>query len=172
MDTRSTTQTDDDLISSIGQLLLPSRGFLVTAESCTGGGIAQAITAVPGVSAWFYGGFVTYSNEAKMNLLNVEGQALQSHGAVSPVVVEQMALGALNSTGARIAVSVSGIAGPGGGTPQKPVGTVWIGWATAEACSSEHFLFSCSREDIRQATIKAALQGVLQRLQQSPPAEN
>lgn len=158
---------DADLVELIGQLLSRDGGSLVTAESCTGGGIAQSITAVSGVSDWFCGGFVTYSNQAKMTLLGVDRRALEEHGAVSQRVVEQMATGALQTTGATIAVAVSGIAGPGGGTSEKPVGTVWIAWALKGHCESKKWHFSGDREQVRAAAVSAALRGVAELLSKS-----
>src|SRR5690606_6844774 len=109
---------------------LADRGWqIATAESCTGGGIAAAITAVAGSSAWFEAGFVTYANRIKTQVLGVDGAILTAEGAVSRAVVEQMARGALTAAGADLAVAVTGIAGPDGGSPGKPVGTVWFAWA-------------------------------------------
>jgi nicotinamide-nucleotide amidase len=149
------------LATDLGAALL-ARGWQVTcAESCTGGGIAAAITDVAGSSAWFGAGFVTYSNRHKQQLLGVSQASLDSDGAVSKAVVVEMASGALRLAGADIAVAVSGIAGPQGGSPDKPVGTVWIAWVTAAASSAECFLFPGDRAQVRSQTQIAALEGLL-----------
>ncbi|MDH3614185.1 MAG: CinA family protein [Gammaproteobacteria bacterium] len=139
-----------------------------TAESCTGGWIAKAITDVPGSSVMFGYGIVCYSNGAKESMLGVQNQTLVDHGSVSEAVVEEMAVGALNLSGSDIAVAVSGIAGPSGGTKEKPVGTVWFAWAvrdggkvkTETSCQQ----FAGDREFIRELTVAHALQGVLDRM--------
>lgn len=116
---------------------LGQRGWLAaTAESCTGGGVATAITDIAGSSGWFDRGFVTYTNEAKQQMLGVSGESLEQHGAVSEAVVLEMARGALAHSSAAISVAISGIAGPGGATPGKPVGTVWFAWADQSGKSS------------------------------------
>lgn len=117
------------LLEPLASLFTANRWKISTAESCTGGMLAAAITQVPGSSAWFDQGVVTYSNNAKSTMLDVDTSILESHGAVSDACVAAMAVGALRRSGANVAVSVSGIAGPDGSTPGKPVGTVWIGWA-------------------------------------------
>ena len=141
-----------------------SRGWvLATAESCTGGGIGAAITAVPGSSAWFDGGVISYSNRAKQCLLGVSAESLAESGAVSEPVVRQMAQGALQCCAADLAVAVSGIAGPDGGSAEKPVGTVWIAWAQADGkVTVRHFVFAGDRQSVRQQTVAAALQGLLE----------
>lgn len=157
MDTRV-----ERLAEQVGQALLESGLKLTTAESCTGGGIGYAITAVPGSSQWFEEGYITYSNEAKHKLLAVQNQTLSNHGAVSEAVVKEMAQGALTASGAQLAVAVSGVAGPDGGTPEKPVGTVWIGWAQqGKDVVAQQFLFSGDRKSVRIQTVEAALSGVL-----------
>lgn len=141
---------------------LQARGWqLVTAESCTGGWMGQAITAVAGSSAWFDRGFITYSNTAKQDLLQVPAEVLENHGAVSEATVLAMAQGGLRNSAAQLAVAVSGIAGPDGGTPDKPVGTVWIAWASPETARAQRFLFHGDRETVRRQTVIAALEGVL-----------
>lgn len=137
---------------------------LTCAESCTGGWIAKVITDLPGSSNWFDRGFVTYSNQAKQDMLGVLGETLQQYGAVSQQTVLQMASGALRHSMASHSVAVSGIAGPGGGSADKPVGSVWVGWAgpsTVDACL---YRFDGDREAVRLATVRAALQGLLERL--------
>jgi nicotinamide-nucleotide amidase len=139
-----------------------------TAESCTGGWVSKAITDVPGSSAVFAYGIVSYSNGAKESLLGVRPQTLQDHGAVSEAVVGEMATGALGLSGADIAVAVSGVAGPDGGSPDKPVGTVWFAWATragakvhSDACCKK---FDGDRDLVRELTVVHALQGVRERI--------
>lgn len=135
---------------------------LATAESCTGGWIAKVLTDIPGSSAWFHGGFVTYSNTAKTDMLGVPEALLAEAGAVSREVVEAMAAGAQRRSGAELAVAVSGVAGPGGGTPDKPVGTVWFAWAGPDgALRNEVHHFPGDREAVRRQTVAAALAGVL-----------
>jgi len=145
---------------------LSSRGWmLVTAESCTGGWVAQAVTAIAGSSGWFERGFVTYSNIAKQELLGVQQSDLDTHGAVSDAVVRQMAIGALARGHGHISVAVSGIAGPGGALPGKPVGTVWLAWATATGqLRSQQEQFEGDRAEIRRRAVNAALAGVLESL--------
>jgi nicotinamide-nucleotide amidase len=149
----------------LGRKLLAGGRFVVTAESCTGGWIAKALTDVAGSSQWFREGFVTYSNEAKRRALGVTRSALASAGAVSEVVVREMALGALHRSRAQIAVAVSGIAGPGGAVPGKPVGTVWICWSVrrgrgVRSRTAIHH-FRGDRESVRRKTVAAALRGLL-----------
>lgn len=141
-----------------------ARGWSVAcAESCTGGGIAAALTDVAGSSAWFDRGFVTYSNAAKQDMLGVALATLKQHGAVSRATVVEMAQGALTHSAAQLAVAVSGIAGPGGGTPDKPVGTVWLAWATQDAAAAVCEHFAGDRLAVRAAAVDAALLGLLQR---------
>ena len=154
----------EQLAQQLGKVLLQRGATITLAESCTGGGIAQAITAVPGSSQWFEYGFVTYANQAKQQLLGVEDQALQHQGAVSQPVVEQMALGAINASGADYAIAVSGIAGPDGGTSEKPVGTVWICWVTPTKNHSQRFRFTGDRRSIREQAIKISLQELLHQI--------
>ncbi|WMS87974.1 CinA family protein [Pleionea litopenaei] len=144
--------------------LYQSKNWMIaTAESCTGGWIAKSLTDLAGSSAIFDSGFVTYSNQAKMRMLDVEERILIEHGAVSKPVVEAMANGALNRSAADVAISVSGIAGPTGGSKEKPVGLVWIGWAAAEQItSSQAFHFSGTRENIRISTVREALKILIQ----------
>lgn len=145
---------------------LMSRGETVaTAESCTGGWIAKVLTDLAGSSAIFTDGFVTYSNEAKMRRLDVPEATLVAHGAVSEQVVAAMTHGALARSGCNHAIAVSGIAGPDGGSADKPVGTVWLAWATAGGDTlSERCVFEGDREAVRRATVAHALRGLLARL--------
>jgi nicotinamide-nucleotide amidase len=146
-----------------GQALLSAGLKVVTAESCTGGGVAAALTDVPGSSQWFERGYVTYSNAAKLQDLHVEPAALERHGAVSAAIVEQMAAGALRASGADIAVAVSGIAGPDGGTADKPVGLVFL--AAVRRGGAVHVLreqFPGDRAAVRGAAVAAALRLIVQ----------
>lgn len=139
-----------------------------TAESCTGGWVAKAITDIPGSSAVFHYGVVSYSNGAKEHILGVKNQTLDEHGSVSEPVVEEMAEGALNLSGSDIAVAVSGIAGPDGGSDEKPVGMVWFAWAVRDGSKvrteTSRSQFDGDRELIRELTVVHALQGVMDRL--------
>lgn len=150
----------ETLAAEIGALLQQRGWMLATAESCTGGWIAQAVTAVAGSSAWFERGFVTYSNAAKQSMLGVSGETLAAHGAVSAETVREMARGALQASPAQVAVAVSGIAGPGGGSAAKPVGTVWIAWAWPQRIEVECFHFSGDRRAVRAQAVAAALVGL------------
>src|SRR6202789_3113997 len=153
------------LAARVGRRLLDRRLGLATAESCTGGWIAKAITDIAGSSQWLLEGFVTYSDEAKARRLGVPRMVLKKHGAVSEATVRAMAAGALRRSGAQIAVAVTGIAGPGGAVPGKPVGTVWLGWATrsgrAIRVATALRRFRGDRESVRRKTVRAALQGLL-----------
>lgn len=152
----------------LGELLQQRNWMATTAESCTGGGVAYAITEIAGSSLWFDRSVVTYTNQAKEALLGVSSQLLQSHGAVSQAVVEAMACGALQRADAQLSVAISGIAGPGGGSEEKPVGLVWFAWATAgevPALKSQSFLFSGDRHSVREQAILTALQGMCKLIQ-------
>ena len=150
-----------------GRHLLRSRRYAVTAESCTGGWIAKVMTDIAGSSGWFAEGFVTYSNDAKMRRLGVPRAVLEKSGAVSQPTARAMALGALKRSGAQIAVAVTGIAGPGGAVPGKPVGTVWLAWAVKRPrtihVTAELKHFRGDRETVRRKTVRAALLGLLSR---------
>lgn len=150
------------LSSLLGEKLLANGWRVATAESCTGGGIAAAITAVAGSSSWFEYGIVSYANSAKEKLLHVNSQTLLEHGAVSQAVVEQMVAGALRISGANIAVAVSGVAGPSGGTAEKPVGTVWFAWGFASGeIHSERFHFVGDRSSVQSQAVAQGLTGLL-----------
>jgi nicotinamide-nucleotide amidase len=141
---------------------LKSHGMtLVTAESCTGGGIAQAVTRISGSSTWFDRGFVTYSNESKEEMLGVAPDTLLQHGAVSEETVREMARGALQYSRADVAVSVSGVAGPTGGSKEKPVGMVWFAWATHDTVRSACHFLDGDRDAVRAKSVRIALQGVI-----------
>ena len=154
-------QVITQLAQQLGDKLFAQQASVSTAESCTGGGIAEAITRIAGSSAWFEVGFVTYSNQQKTRVLKVAESDLQQHGAVSQVVVEAMVRGAQQLAGAQYAVAVSGVAGPGGGSPNKPVGTVWIAWAQGAQVQSGCWHFAGDRQAVRQQTVQAALAGLL-----------
>ncbi len=152
----------------LSAVLMRDGAMIATAESCTAGLIAAALTDASGSSQWFERGWATYSNQAKVDELGVEAHLLEAHGAVSEPVVRAMAVGALNRSRAQIALAVTGIAGPTGGSADKPVGTVWFGWAIRRVgCSevrtkSERVLFAGSRETVRLASVRHSLQQALQ----------
>lgn len=155
------TAVPDDLTplsEAVGQWLAARHWKLATAESCTGGGIAELITATAGSSEWFDCGFVTYSNESKQMLLGVSANTLATHGAVSEATAREMVTGALARSQAQLAVAVSGIAGPGGGSPGKPVGTVCFAWGLkGAAVTSEARIFSGNRQSVRHNAVRHAL---------------
>jgi nicotinamide-nucleotide amidase len=149
------------LAEQLGGALLARGWMLATAESCTGGWIGQAVTMVPGSSKWFDRGFVTYTNDAKQAMLGVRAQTLLRHGAVSEQAVLEMAAGALGRSKARVAVAVSGVAGPDGGSADKPVGTVWIAWAVRDREPlAQRFQFSGDRDSVRRQSVIRALEGL------------
>lgn len=157
----------NDLATQVGEALKAHGWSLTTAESCTGGGVAQAITEIAGCSAWFERGFVTYANSAKIEMLGVRSTTLETHGAVSEMTVREMAIGALAHSRAQVSLAVSGIAGPGGGSPEKPVGTVWFAWAfPANLVITQQFLLAGSRAEVRQQAVQIALQELLNQLNQ------
>jgi len=149
------------LATTLGETLRAGRQSLVTAESCTGGWIAKTVTDVAGSSDWFDCGMAAYSYEAKQALLGVRPETLEHHGAVSRETVLEMVSGALVHSGATVGVAVTGIAGPGGGTEDKPVGTVWIAWKKRGGYpAAELFRFDGNREAVRRQTVAAALRGL------------
>lgn len=149
------------LSTTVGQALQARGLLLATAESCTGGGVAQAVTDVGGSSAWFERGFVTYSNGAKSTMLGVPADLIAAHGAVSEEVAAAMAQGALARSEARVAVSTTGIAGPTGGVPGKPVGTVCFGWAIDGRVQTQRLVFAGDRQAVRAQAVAHALQELL-----------
>ena len=150
------------LAKQVGEELQRVGVKLATAESCTGGWIAQEVTAVPGSSEWFDCGFVTYSNAAKKRMLGVREETLVAHGAVSEAVVLEMAEGAVRESDASLSVAISGVAGPDGGSAEKPVGTVWMAWALCgETTKSNLYRFKGDRESVRQQAVNQALKGIL-----------
>lgn len=162
---RASTDNAAALAADLGRLLQANELSITTAESCTGGLIAAALTDIAGSSGWFHQGIVSYANSAKMGLLGVDKPLLDQHGAVSHEVVCAMAVGAKRSASANVAVAVSGIAGPGGGTPDKPVGTVWIAWdIDGLGVQSAQFLLHGNRVSIREAALCESLRGTISRL--------
>jgi nicotinamide-nucleotide amidase len=160
----SNSQTLTTIAQQLGEMLCKKNAKLTTAESCTGGGISEAITSVSGSSQWFEFGFVTYANSAKQQLLGVSKEALDKYGAVSEQVVKQMAQGAIQQSQADYAIAVSGIAGPDGGTEEKPVGTVWVCWHTPTESWAQQLKLSGDRQAVRTAAVKKSLQQLLQHL--------
>ena len=150
------------LAQKMGRIAKRHGIFIATAESCTGGGIAAAITRIPGSAKWFDRGFVTYHNLAKKQMLGVRQETLHTNGAVSEPGARQMAAGALRRSQATVTVAVTGIAGPGGGTREKPVGTVWFAWAAKNnPVQSRMFRFKGDRYEVRRQTVAMALQGII-----------
>jgi nicotinamide-nucleotide amidase len=160
----------DEITTLAGELgeALAGIGFIVaTAESCTGGGVAEAITRIPGSSAWFDRAFVTYSNAAKMDLLGVSEETLAAHGAVSEETARSMLRGALERSTAHLAVAVTGIAGPDGGSFEKPVGLVWFAWGSREGLPlAESRRFGGDRDGVRAQAVAYALRGLLELVRQ------
>lgn len=156
----------EKLAERVGLQLIERGELLVTAESCTGGWVAQSITAIAGSSAWFDRGFVTYSNAAKVEMLSVSESTLVRHGAVSEATARAMAQGALAHSKGDWSLAITGIAGPSGGTAEKPVGTVCFAWAQREGgCEAQTCHFSGERADVRGLAVQHALNGLLARLQ-------
>lgn len=152
----------DSLAAQVGSLLKSHGLMLATAESCTGGGVAHAITEVAGSSAWFERGFVTYSNQSKHQMLGVRESTLKQHGAVSEMTVREMVTGALQYSSAQVALAVSGIAGPGGGTAEKPVGTVWFAWGMKDGeIRAQRRQLDGNRAEVRAQSVDIALQGIV-----------
>lgn len=163
--------TDKPLDRMIEELAVQAKSKqirIATAESCTGGWVAQELTALAGSSEWFECGFITYSNEAKQSMLNVPQVLFASDGAVSEPVVIAMASGAVQNSKADLSVSISGVAGPGGGSPEKPVGTVWLAWylkgCEVETCLYE---FQGDRQDVRRQAVTQAIKGLIKQLSKS-----
>jgi nicotinamide-nucleotide amidase len=151
----------EKLARSVGEALRARGWRAATAESCTGGWIAKALTDIPGSSLWFTTGYVTYANEAKISELGVPEKLLTTHGAVSEPVVAAMAAAAKDRAGVDVTVAVSGIAGPDGGSVEKPVGTVWFAWAFPEGLKSEARRFTGDREAVRRFAVAYALEGLV-----------
>lgn len=150
------------LARALGRACVARAVLVTTAESCTGGGVAEAITRIPGSTRYFERGFVTYGNDAKEQLLGVSHATLRAHGAVSEATAREMAEGALARSGARLSVAITGIAGPGGAVPGKPVGLVWFAWAQGGGpTQTRAFVFRGGRERVRRQSVAVALQGFL-----------
>ena len=158
-------QLSQSLSRLVADLMLKKQSFLTTAESCTGGLIAAACTDLAGSSQWFDRGFVTYSNAAKTDMLGVDAALIAQFGAVSEQVAAAMAQGAVKRSAAQVSVAVTGVAGPTGGSAEKPVGTVWIGWCVNGQTSTELCHFAGDRAMVRSLTVLRALQGLIERLQ-------
>lgn len=159
-------QISREIAQELAKLMLQRRWMLATAESCTGGWLSKCVTDLPGSSAWFERGFVTYSNSAKAEMLGVTAQTLREHGAVSSYTVCEMAEGALAHSHADISVAISGVAGPDGGTAERPVGLVWLAWCCkGESAQAERYQFDGDRDSVRQQAVDAALRGLVQRLE-------
>ncbi|HXA47507.1 MAG TPA: CinA family protein [Burkholderiaceae bacterium] len=150
-----------ELSTQVGRELQARGWLLATAESCTGGGVAQAITEIAGSSEWFDCGFVTYSNASKNEMLDVPAALFAQHGMVSEEIAGAMAEGAIANSNAHVSLSTTGIAGPGGAVPGKPVGTVCFGWRVNEHTHTERLVFSGDRQAVRRQTVVHALQGLL-----------
>ncbi len=152
----------EQLAAKVGETLRDRKWLLVTAESCTGGWVSEAVTSIAGSSAWFDRGFVSYSNQAKQDMLGVKPSTLTQYGAVSEQAAIEMAIGALEHSSAQIAVAVTGIAGPEGGSVEKPVGTVWIAWAGEDFLVKTHgYHFQGDRYSVRLQSTQNALEGLL-----------
>jgi nicotinamide-nucleotide amidase len=165
---RSDMEDVIELAARAGRALQEKGLLLVVAESCTGGGVGQAITEIAGSSEWFDCGFITYSNASKTELLDVSAAMIAQHGTVSEEVAAAMAEGAVANSNAHVAISTTGIAGPGGAVPGKPVGTVCFGWAMDHhPTHTERLVFSGDRHSVRQQTVAHALKGLLRFLEQA-----
>lgn len=155
-----------ELAAETGRVLQAKGLLLATAESCTGGGVAQAVTEIAGSSEWFDCGFITYSNASKTEMLDVSAALFAQHGTVSEEIAAAMAEGALANSNAHVTLSTTGIAGPGGAVPGKPVGTVCFGWAMGHHTHTERLVFAGDRHAVRQQTVAHALQGLLRFIEQ------
>jgi nicotinamide-nucleotide amidase len=156
-----------ELAAHAGQALQSAGLLLATAESCTGGGVAQAITEIAGSSEWFDCGFITYSNASKTEMLDVPAALFAQHGTVSEEIAAAMAEGALANSNAHVSLSTTGIAGPGGAVPGKPVGTVCFGWTKGDHTHTERLVFSGDRHAVRRQTVVHSLKGLLRFLEQT-----
>lgn len=154
-----------NLANRVGEALRSRKLMMATAESCTGGGVAQAITDIPGSSEWFDCGFITYSNASKSELLNIPAALIAQHGAVSEEIAAAMAEAAVANSNADVAVSTTGIAGPGGAVPGKPVGTVCFGWRVGNKTRTERRVFQGDRQAVREQSVEHALSCLLKQLE-------
>ena len=163
-------KTFEQLSQDVGRVLLAKGLMLATAESCTGGWVAQVVTQTSGSSQWFDRGFVTYTNEAKQEMLGVQSQTLERYGAVSEATVKEMAEGALQNSRANITLAISGVAGPTGGTPEKPVGMVCFGWAADDFSTQTATIhYSGDRDAVRRQAVQYALQHLIDLMAVSSP---
>jgi nicotinamide-nucleotide amidase len=153
-----------ELAARVGSALQKKGLLLATAESCTGGGVSHAITEIAGSSEWFDCGFIAYSNASKTELLDVPAALFAQHGTVSEEIAAAMAEGALSNSNAHVTLSTTGIAGPGGAVPGKPVGTVCFGWASSDGTHTERLVFAGDRQAVREQTVAHALKGLLRML--------
>lgn len=154
-------ETIEELVVRLRVVLDQREWMMATAESCTGGLVGHELTNIPGSSAWYAGGVISYSNALKEKLLGVRSETLSARGAVSKTCVLEMVRGICHVTGAQVGVALSGIAGPGGGTAEKPVGTVWIGWQIDGQATAECMHFTGSRQEIKSASVTAVLRRVV-----------
>jgi nicotinamide-nucleotide amidase len=162
----------ESLATTLGEELKARGWMLATAESCTGGWVGQVVTSVPGSSHWYDRGFVTYTNEAKQEMLGVRAETLAAHGAVSVETAREMAEGALQRSRARITLAITGVAGPGGGSAEKPVGTVCFAWAMAgRPTTSARHRFEGDRRQVREQAVQQALAGALALLESAPAVQ-
>jgi nicotinamide-nucleotide amidase len=167
MDAKPTDPELTTLAAELGRVLEQDRVMLATAESCTGGWVSRVLTAISGSSAWFERGFVTYSDAAKQEMLGVDASVLRQHGAVSEPTARAMAEGALRNSHAQVALAVTGIAGPNGGTAEKPVGTVWFAWAGKDrATRASMHRIDGDRESVRRQSVEIALRGMIELVRQ------
>ena len=172
MDAAMDNKALEALAGRVGEALKARQLMISTAESCTGGWIGEVLTAIAGSSNYYERGFITYSNEAKQEMLGVPEQTITQHGAVSEETVCAMAAGAIAHSRAQVAVSVSGVAGPGGGSAHNPVGTVCFGWAVRDGQpQSARRRFDGDRESVRRQSVAFALQGALDRIESQPAAK-
>ncbi|BCS88596.1 CinA family protein [Pseudodesulfovibrio sediminis] len=148
-------------VAELGECLSVEENMLATAESCTGGLLSSILTDCPGSSQWYAGSVVAYAYEVKSKLLGVDPMVLEKHGAVSEPVVKAMAEGVIKAIGANVSVAISGIAGPGGGTPEKPVGTVWMAWTWPGGTRAKSYSFEGTRQEIKEQSVMAAINGLL-----------
>ncbi|MEY6432321.1 nicotinamide-nucleotide amidase [Thioalkalicoccus limnaeus] len=164
-DTAGMSEILDPLSLAVGRCLSAAALRLTTAESCTGGWLAKVVTDVPGSSGWFDRGFVTYDDRAKVQMLGVQVETITGAGAVSEAVVREMALGALAHSEAQIAIAITGIAGPGGGSDEKPVGTVWFAWALVDGqVVTQRLQFAGHRDEVRHQAVRVALERLIELL--------
>ena len=158
----------NELVLNLADRLLSHHYTLATAESCTGGWLGRELTAVSGSSQWYEGGVISYSNSVKQNILQVPEALLNQYGAVSEQVALAMASGVQNIMQSHLSVAITGVAGPGGGTPDKPVGTVWIAWCIEQRIEAQKFVFQGEREEVRKQAVHEALHGLMKWIYPSP----